>query len=474
MSIDTQELSPRERYLAAGRAAGCSAEQMANLAACNLVLQPKQLQFAAAARLCDVEGGPTAIAMGGARGPGKSHGMLAVLGDDCTRFPGLKVLLLRKVGGSVREGFEGLLPKTIGRLGRYRSSQGMFRFAHNDSWIRLGHFQNESDVDKYLGLEYDVIATEEATTLSLAKETAIGSCCRSPRGSGWRARRYYSTNPGGVGHAWFKKMFVKPYQDGCETSTRFIPCTVDDNVFASDEYVSYLDRLTGWLKRAWRYGDWDIAIGQYFTNWSRAHHVRSAFTIPTHWRAWLSLDYGFTHYTCVHLFAEDDEGLVHVVGEHAERRWLIERHAGAIRSLCHWHGVEPWRVKAVVAGGDAWQVSHEGGSPADEYEAQGIVLTRANMARVMGATEILRRLGDVECTPPVAPSVVISEACPRLIECLPSMQHDEHRPEDVDKVDCDANGDGGDDPYDSFRYGIMYAAKGVPSWGESPLGDWRG
>lgn len=35
------------------------------------------------------------------------------------------------------------------------------------------------------------------------------------------------------------------------------------------------------------------------------------------------------------------------------------------------------------------------------------------------------------------------------------MQHDPHRPEDVLKVDVDEDGNGGDDPYDTVRYGLM-------------------
>jgi len=38
------------------------------------------------------------------------------------------------------------------------------------------------------------------------------------------------------------------------------------------------------------------------------------------------------------------------------------------------------------------------------------------------------------------------------------MQHDPRRPEDVLKVDCDEEGNGGDDPYDTARYGLMEAA----------------
>jgi len=36
------------------------------------------------------------------------------------------------------------------------------------------------------------------------------------------------------------------------------------------------------------------------------------------------------------------------------------------------------------------------------------------------------------------------ERCARLLECLPSLQHDPNRPEDVLKVDADEDGIGGE------------------------------
>ena len=53
----------------------------------------------------------------------------------------------------------------------------------NGSRIIASHFQHESDVDAYLGLEYDVIGIEEAATLmairSLWMNTRNASGCRS-------------------------------------------------------------------------------------------------------------------------------------------------------------------------------------------------------------------------------------------------------------------------------------------------------
>ena len=102
-------MTPLERYLAAGVAAGCPRDQMDRLVRASVYLQRRQLLASAAARLCDRPDGPTAIGYGGARGGGKSHWLLAQMGaDDCQRLPGLKCLLLRKVGKANAEHFEDL------------------------------------------------------------------------------------------------------------------------------------------------------------------------------------------------------------------------------------------------------------------------------------------------------------------------------------------------------------------------------
>src|SRR5690348_12595422 len=70
--------------------------------------------------------------------------------------------------------------------------------------------------------------------------------------------------------------------------------------------------------------------------------------------------------------------------------------------------------------------------------------------RVNGWAEVLHRLGDPANG--VAPRLFIHERCARLVECLPSLQHDPNRPEDVLKVDADEDGVGGDDTADCLRY----------------------
>lgn len=441
------------RFVAEVRHAGCPPDQIRNFLRAGYVPQPKQLEFHAAARCCDEPGGPTEIGFGGARGPGKSHALFAQMAlDDCQRFPGLKFLFLRKIGKQARESFEDLRLRVLARVPHdYNSSRGLLTFA-NGSRIILGHFKDERDIDAYLGIEYDGIVPEEATSLSSTKHQALRDSNRTSK-TGWRPRMYNSTNPGGVGHAWYKKRFVEPALAGIEGDTRFIFATVDDNVFVDADYRQKLEQNTGWRLRAYRYGDWDIAAGQFFTNWRRAAHVISPFRIPENWRVWLAMDYGFTHYTCVYLLAQGD-GMIYIVDEHAARQWLPERHAGAIAAMLQRHQVDPARLWGFVAGADVFaRRGTFGGTVADEYKKLGIKLRRANDDRINGAAQLLRLLGDVEMGIP--PRLQIFDNCARLIECLPALEHDPHRPEDVLKWDTDDDGVGGDDPYDAARYGVM-------------------
>jgi hypothetical protein len=63
--------------------------------------------------------------------------------------------------------------------------------------------------------------------------------------------------------------------------------------------------------------------------------------------------------------------------------------------------------------------------------------------------------------PQILPSLFIHQRCARLVETLPAMQHDPHRPEDVLKVDCDEDGVGGDDAADCLRYLVATKARTV-------------
>ncbi len=443
-----------ELFLKAAFEAGCPPEQLMNFERAGYVPQPKQLELHAASRACDEDWGPTQIGYGGARGPGKSHAVFAQLAlDDCQRCSGLKGLYLRKSGKRAQEQLEDLRLKVLHSTPHeYKRSEGAIRFP-NKSRIVVGHFWHEGDVDHYLGLEYDVMAIEEATSLTLVKYRALRDSNRTSR-TDWRPRIYTTTNPGGVGHAWYKETFIDPWRRHEEVDARFVFGTVDDNVFVDVDYRRKLEENTGWRLRAYRWGDWDISAGQFFTTWHYDVHVVEPVTLRGHWMYWCALDYGFTHPTVCYLMAKDQDGTVYVVDEHRQTKWLVPSHAVAIREMVARNGLTLDDLEVFVAGGDVFNKSGASETtPAQQYEKNGITLTRANMDRPNGAARMLEYLGDVEAG--IKPRMFIFDRCARLIDCLPAMQHNPHRPEDVLKVDIDEDGQGGDDPYDGLRYGLM-------------------
>lgn len=464
-----------DRYITAAKAAGALADQIERFIRAGIVLQPRQLEASAAARSCDELGGPVEIGYGGARGGGKSHwGMAQVGADDCQRFPGLKVLVLRKVGKALKEGVTDMLSRIYTGLPyTWVPSQSTVYFP-NSSRMILGHFQKESDIDTYLGLEYDLILIEEDTTLSTTKRKSILTCLRTSKPN-WRPRCYSTTNPGNVGHVRYKASIVDPHRSGAgylpwhaqKGATRYIPATVDDNAFVNVEYKQQLEGLTGWQLRAWRYGDWDIAAGQFFTTFRRDVHVVTPFAIPANWRVWAAMDYGYQHYTVAYLLAEGD-GNIYIVGEHAAQRQLVPSNAADIHAMLARWGVPYGRLAKFVAGHDVFS-EREGDTIARQYKQAGIRLKPANIDRVNGWGAMLHRLGDPDRGIPV--KLFIFESCPRLIECIPALQHDPHRAEDVLKWDTDDDGQGGDDPADAARYGVM---EGTKPRTESRSIDWHG
>ena len=475
ISGEASGLAMREEHARAAMAAGCAKEQIINFLKAGILLQPRQLVASAAARLCDQADGPTAVGYGGARGGGKSHWLLAQMGaDDCQRVPGLKCLLLRKVGKANMEHFEDLRRRLFGRLKHeFSAYRGVLTFA-NGSRIIAGHFQAEKDIDAYLGLEYDVIGIEEATTLSSRKHLDISTCCRTSKPD-WRPRIYSTSNPGGIGHAWYRAKFVTPHVDeerraksgermgslvwrrGMESV--FVPARVSDNQYNNPEYQRILEGLTGWQRRAWLDGDWDLAAGQFFTTFRREVHVVGDFD-ETRARDWFcALDYGFAHYTVVLLGCTDSDGNTFVVDEHAERLWLPQRHAAAVKAMLKRHGLVVEQLQRFVAGADVFSRQSDGTTIAQQYAREGIRLRPANMDRVNGWAEVLQGLGDPDTG--VAPRLYIHRRCGRLVETVPSLQHDPNRPEDVLKVDADEDGVGGDDAADALRYLVATRARTV-------------
>ena len=441
-----------------GKDLGCPADQMTNLVRAGIFLQPKQLEFCSAARECDKDGGPTAVMYGGGRGAAKTHAVWAqIFADDCQRMPGLKVLILRKVGKANQEQVNDYRQKLLAHVKHEYRQQAQEISFENGSKVILGNFKDEKDVDKYLGLEYDLIAISESNQLTFTKKKFILTCLRTSK-QGWRPRLYEDTNPGGVGMAENKQMYVVPKRQNREkeTGTRYIHTTVYDNKFINKEYITQLETLTGWQRKAWLDGDWDFLAGSFFTNFIHDHHVlpngAGKFDFSKIRNVWLSYDYGFAHNAAAILHARDANGLYCALDEYCESEKVIEEQAEDILAMLHQHHYTVGDMDFMVAGRDCFSRNEQGKTIADAFDAAGIRFQQAEVDRQNGWKLCHSLFGDISAGIPTRGYV--HEQCVNLISQIQLAQHSIKRPGDVEKFNADLEGNGGDDALDAWRFGI--------------------
>jgi len=447
----------KEFALAAARF-GCPIDQIHNFLKAGIFLQPKQLQFAAYARECDKEGGATAIMCGGGRGSGKSNGIIAqIMVDDCQRFAGLKVLVLRKIGKANQEQIQDYRTKILAAIPHDYKQQAQEIHFPNGSKVLLGNFKDEKDIDRYMGQEYDLIYLMESNQLTFAKKNFIFTCLRTSK-QGWRPRAYEDTNPGGVGMAENKQMYVIPWRQGREkeTETRYIHSTVYDNKFINKGYVTKLESLTGWQRKAWLDGDWDFAAGSFFTNFIPEHHViddsSPKFDFQNIRSVWLSYDYGFAHNAAAILHARDKNGVYCALDEWEESEAVIPQQAGGILEMLENHHYSISDMDFCVAGKDCFSRNEDGKTIADAFDIQGISFTPAEVDRQNGWKLCHTLFGDISANVPT--KGYIHQRCKNLIVQIGLAQHSIKKAGDIEKFNADTEGNGGDDALDAWRFGI--------------------
>jgi len=252
-----------------------------------------------------------------------------------------------------------------------------------------------------------------------------------------------TTNPGGSGHAWVKKMFIDParsnesfwatHLESGETITypqghskagqplfkrRFIPASLFDNPYLSEsgDYEAMLLSLPEHQRKQLLEGNWDVNEGAAFPEFDRKIHVVDSFEIPDSWARFRACDYGYGSYTGVLWFAvAPDEQLI------VYREMYVSRHN-----------------RGDTGPSLAEQMNHKGcrWRPSD----------RSRGSRVAGKNEIHRRLQVDEFTD--KPRLVFMNNCTNTIAQIPSIPLDKRNPEDVDTH-------AEDHLYDALRYGIM-------------------
>ncbi len=365
-------------------------------------------------------------AYGGARGGGKSWALRRKLIALCLHYPGIRCLLVRRSYAELKANHLRPILRELGNLVQYRESDKLITFP-NGSSIALGFCASARDVLRYQGQEYDIIAIDEATQLNEHQFSIFKACLR---GVGNFPRRMYLTcNPGGIGHAWVKRLFVDRLYRGDENPDDylFIPAQVYDNpvlLAADPDYVRQLESLPGRMRDAWLHGRWDVFEGQFFPEFSPDVHVLPPAEIPQGLRKFAALDYGFDMLAAL-LLGADEEGNLYVIGEFCSPELTLREGAERVSELCRGH-----RVEYLTASPDLWNRRQDTGKSGFEImqSVPGMPpMTAADNRRVPG-WRILR-----EYLSPRAgsPSLRISRDCHNLIRSLPALLCSSEHPEDA-------------------------------------------
>ena len=393
------------------------------------------------------------VCYGGARGGGKTHVARLKAVGMCLHYPGIRILMVRAHYPELEENLVRPILKWVpADLYRYNGTSHLLTFG-NGSIIKFGHWDGDNAEKEYQGVEYDVIFLEEATQLSERAFLYLQTCIRGT--NDFPKRMYLTCNPGGVGHNWVKRLFIKkdyhiypndPERSEDPSDYTFIFATVDDNPWllkSSPRYLKNLSSMPEDLRMAHRYGDWDaISGGNYFKNFSPQRNVFPRFPIPAKWPLYRSLDYGLDM-LAVGWWAIDEDGRCWCFREYEESGLVVRDAADAIRK----HTLPNEVIQTTYAPPDMWNKQKDTGKSIQElYLENGVAIVKTNNDRVQGHMIMKNMLAPVPLkdpfvkslfkegqAPETMPGMMFFEDLERVISDITSIQTDEKNPNDCAK-----------------------------------------
>jgi len=409
------------------------------------------------------------VLYGGAAGGGKSFALLVDLLRYCHNTNHRALLLRRTLAelteliDSSRKLYSKAFPGAI-----FKESKSTWVFPSGATAL-FSYVDKDSDVTRYQGQAFTWIGIDE---LGHYPTPYVWNYLRSRLRSTDKSIETYmraSSNPGGVGGWWIKKMFVDPIQPGnsfyatdIDTGDvlkfgryhinagkplfqrKFIPARLTDNPYLAEsgEYEAMLSSLPEVERKRLLDGDWDVAEGAAFPEFSKVIHVVDPYEMPNNWIRIRSADYGYSSPSCVLWGAVDWDGNIIIYRELYQSGLTGEQLANRINDL----EVYDPPMHTSVLDASCWSKSGIGPSIADSIIRSGIRFVPSNRDRISGKVELHRRLSIREKTG--EPQLKIFSNCINLIRTLPTIPYAKNNAEDVDtKAD--------DHAYDALRYMVM-------------------
>ncbi len=404
---------------------------------------------------------------GGSRGPGKSYWL---------RWYLLKRLLRRAargitgvVSGLFCEDYPTLKDRQIGKLeaefpawlGELKESQahGLGFHLRPEYGGGVLALRNLNDASKYKSAEFADVGVDELTQNPVGIFNTLRGALRWPGLPDEDCKFIAATNPDGIGHLWVrdywgvdKDQALPPEMAGLAEEFTFVRALPDDNPHLDAAYWDMLDTLPWELAQAWRWGRWDIFVGQVF-NLRPGHHLIDPIELPRAWARWRAVDWGREAPFCCLWFARDpDRGRVYVYRELYETGLTDRQQARLIKD----HTAPTEKIAFTYGDPSMWTkktFEERTFSTADEYRAEGVPLVEADNDRLTGLRKIQTLLADL---PDGQPGLQIFNTCVHGKRTLPALVHDPVQVEDVDTK-------GEDHWYDTARYGLTNVRPPTPA-----------
>ena len=420
-------------------------------------ISDKQYKFLSASR--------KHVGFGGARGGGKSWSVRTKAKILAATYKGIKILIVRRTFPELVNNHINQLIDELNGLAKYNKTEKVFKFP-NGSTIKFGYCNNDNDLLQYQGAEFDVIFLDEATQLQEMWIKKITACLRGV--NDFPKHIYYTCNPGGASHGYFKRLFIdKQYEDGEDPEDYdFIQALVTDNkalMASQPDYIKQLEALPPKLREAWLYGRWDIFEGQFFEDFRttpdiqkcadagitpeealqqhRWTHVIEPFDLSVGekrgWHIMRSYDFGYNKPFSLGYWAVDYDGVLYRIMEmygctqtpDEGVKWSPDEQFKRISEFERQH---PWlkgrKIVDSVADPAIWDQSR-GESIAETAAKYGIYFTPGDNNRIPGWMQVHYRLQFDENG---YSRMYVFNNCKAFIRTMPLMMYSETHPEDLD------------------------------------------
>lgn len=327
--------------------------------------------------------------------------------------------------------------------------------------LKLRFLERIDDVGRYQGHQYTWMGFDELTEWKDdAPYTEMLSCLRSPHGIPVHVRA--TGNPGKVGHAWVKARFIDPapageiWVDEKTGLTRcFIPARLEDNPRLMEKDPDYEKRLLALdeaKQRAFRWGDWEVFVGQVFSEFSTRTHFVRPFPLAPSWYRFAACDWGYSKPYSIGWWCVTGDGRLVKY-----REWYgcdKEKYNTGVREQADDVAKRAWAVSAaegcneIVMDPACWSKQGlEGNSIADTFAKRGWTTVKGNNDRIGGMNrlhDLMRAQGYDR-----RPMILWFDTCLATKRTFPALSYSDVHPEDVDT-------DGEDHVYDETRYALMY------------------